>query len=418
MKTTLIPNRTVLLGETRTLTVENAELKYKSSATREGCRLEVRGSERETFTEYHVTATVVGRGVVEGGGCAADDLIGQVAAEMAKRKIQPIQEKFYGRREVRADVLRHRTDAYRRYGLDAEVPVTWIEGMPLGGSDFVGLQIWGIAAHDGEKCVKTVENPATGRGRVWTGCGFEMLHLPGVRGTLPGGELPVGHAAQAQQMFMNVERGLKAHGMVYTDVARTWIYMSRLLEWYGELNRVRNAIYAPAGLGARDGVAFPASTGIQGRMGDEECLVDVLALKRHASASVVAEPVRCSPRQDQSFNYGSAFSRGMTFEIEGKKTVHLSGTASINTAGASTHIGDAECQSLETLMSTAAILEAQGGSLRSITSATLFCKDQASYEAWNRVTRLLQLPDFPKVCVLADVCRQDLLVEMESVAVI
>jgi enamine deaminase RidA (YjgF/YER057c/UK114 family) len=108
----------------------------------------------------------------------------------------------------------------------------------------------------------------------------------------------------------------------------------------------------------------------------------------------------------------------MTFKIERRKTVHVSGTASINTAGASTHSGDAECQSLETLMSIAAILEAQGGSLHSITSATLFCKDQAACEAWNRVTCLLQVPAFPKVCVQADVCRHDLLVEMEAVAVI
>ena len=414
----LPPFRSVSIGENRAITIENAELKFKSSTLLGGCRVEVRGSERASFTEYHVTGTIEGNGAAEGGGCTADGLIGQIAAELAKRKIQPIQEKYYGRREVREDVLRHRKETYRRHGLDGEVPVTWIEGIPLEGSDFVGLQIWGVASHDGETCVRTVENPITGRGRVWKGRGFEMLHLPAVRGTQADGKLPAGHAAQAQQMFTNVELGLKAHGLAYTDVARTWIYVSRLLEWYGDLNRVRNAIYVPAGLGARDGVAFPASTGIQGRMADEECLVDVLALKRSASATVVAEPIRCSPRQDQSFNYGSAFSRGMTFDIEGKKTVHISGTASINTAGASTHIGDAECQSLETLMSIAAILEAQGGSLRNITSATIFCKDKAAWEAWTRVTRLLQVPDFPKIFVLADVCRDDLLVEMESVSVI
>ncbi len=410
--------RSVSLGETREITVENAELNYKSSSTRWGCRVEVRGAERETFTEYHVTATVGSGAVLEGGGCVADDLIGRAAAEMAKRKIQPIQEKFYGRRSVRADVLRHRQESYRKYGLDADVPVTWIEGLPLEGDDFVGLQVWGVAPHNGETCVRTVENATTGFGRLWSGRGFEMLHLPAVRGTLSDGTLPVGHSAQAQQMFTNVATGLRAHGLAYTDVARTWIYVSRLLEWYGELNRVRNAIYAPAGLGVKGGPAFPASTGIQGRMGSEECVVDVLALKRSVNATVMAEPIRCSPRQDQSFNYGSAFSRGMIFNIEGKKTVHISGTASINPAGASTHLGDAESQSLETLMSIAAILEAQGGSLRNITSATLFCKDQAAWEAWQRVTRLLQVPDFPKVCVLADVCRDDLLVEMESVAVI
>ena len=70
------------------------------------------------------------------------------------------------------------------------------------------------------------------------------------------------------------------------------------------------------------------------------------------------------------------------------------------------------------MMSIAAILEQQGGSLRNITSATLFCKDQAAWEAWQRVSKLLQLPSFPKICVIADVCRHDLLVEMEAVAVI
>ena len=410
--------RTLPRGEIPSITIGSERINYETSITRGSCHLEVRGSRRETFTEFHLTATVVVGGVVESGGCAADDLMGQVAAELVKRRIQPIQEKFYGRREVRAGVLKHRKDAYLKHGLDADVPVTWLEGIPLDGSDFVGLQIWGIASHGGEICVRTVENPVTGRGRAWTGRGFEMLHLPAVRGTLSNGKLPAGHTAQSELMFKNVELGLKAHGMAYTDVARTWIYVSRLLEWYGELNRVRNSIYAPAGLGARDGVAFPASTGIQCRSADEECLVDVLALKRDGSACVVAEPIRCSPRQDQSFNYGSAFSRGMIFDIEDKKTVHISGTASINTSGASTHIGDAECQSLETLMSIAAILEAQGGSLHNIASATLFCKDQAAYEAWNRVTRLLQIPDFPRICVLADVCRDDLLVEMESVAVI
>jgi enamine deaminase RidA (YjgF/YER057c/UK114 family) len=399
-------------------TFEPAELKFKSSASRKGCRIEVRESVRDSFTEYHVTATVEGGRRPEGEGCAADDLLGQVAALLAQRKIQPIQEKLYGRAAVRADVLRHRTSAFQRHGLDSAVPVTWIEGLPLEGGDFVGLQIWGIVPHDGETCVWTVDNPDTGYGRLWTGRGFRMLYLPAVRGTLNDGTLPAGHTAQAQRMFTNVGLGLQAHGMAYTDVVRTWIYVSRLLEWYGELNRVRNAIYVPAGLGAKDGVAFPASTGIQGRTADEECLVDVLALQSDGPVSAVATPIRCSPRQDQSFNYGSAFSRGMTFTIEGKKTVHISGTASINTAGASTHIGDAESQSLETLMSIAAILEAQGGSLHNITSATLFCKDVAAWEAWNRVTRLLQVPVFPKVCVLADVCRHDLLVEMESVAVI
>ena len=411
MNTMLPPKHPAAPAKSSAPAIESVELKYTTPAPRWGCRIDVKESERATFTEFHVTATVE-------GDSAVDDMLGQVAAVLARRKIQPIQEKLYGRSSARPDVLRRRENALRRAGLDPELPVTWIEGTPLAGGDFVGLQIWGVAPHDGEQCVWTVENPATGRGRVWSGRGFRMLHLPAVRGTRPDGTLPAGHTAQAEQMFTNVGLGLEAHGLAYTDVARTWIYVSRLLEWYGELNRVRTAHYARVGLGVKGGPAFPASTGIQGRMADEECLVDVLALRSDGPGDAEAAPIRCSPRQDQSFNYGSAFSRGMTFAIEGRKTVHISGTASINSAGASTHLGDAESQSFETLMSIAAILEAQGGSLHHVTSATLFCKNLAAWEAWNRVTRLLQVPAFPKVCVLADVCRHDLLVEMEAVAVI
>lgn len=146
--------------------------------------------------------------------------------------------------------------------------------------------------------------------------------------------------------------------------------------------------------------------------------MDVLALDSHGPHRAAARPIRRSPRQDSSFNYGSAFSRGMVIEIEGRRTVHVSGTASINAAGESVHVGDAEMQSVETLLCIAAILAEQGGGLANIASATLFCKDRAAWEAWQRVCRLLQAPAFPQVCVRADVCRPDLLVEMEAVAVI
>jgi enamine deaminase RidA (YjgF/YER057c/UK114 family) len=374
------------------------------------CRLEIRESERASFSDYFITATVQG---AMSSGAAADDLFSQVASALIRMGIQPFQEKLYGSSRVRADVLKRRDTIYRQRGLDRTMPVTWIQGTPLEDCDFVGLQLWGITPRDGEARVTTVENPVTGRGRLWTGRGFRMLHLPSISGQ-PG----MDHVVQATQMFTNMGLGLQAHGMKYTDVLRTWIYSARLLEWYGDLNRVRTEIYRKAGLGAEGGPAFPASTGIKGQSGEEECLMDVLALDADDRGAARATPICRSPRQDSSFNYGSSFSRGMALEIEGRRTVFISGTASINTAGESTHLGDAEFQSIETLMSVAAILEEQGGGLQNITSATVFCKNREAWEAWKRVTKLLGVPALPKICVLADVCRHDLLVEMEAVAVI
>lgn len=390
-------------------------MKSNTQETFGACRLEVRTSERESFTEYHITATIDGSMPT---ASAADRIFNDVAAVLAAHHVQPIQEKLYGYARVRDEVLRRREAAYRAHGIDRSIPATWIQGTPLEGCDFVGLQIWGIVNRNGEPCVTTVENPVTGRGRLWTGPGFRMLHLASVRGTLADGSLGAGHCAQAEAMFNNIGAGVEAHGFRYDQVVRTWIYVRRLLEWYGDLNRIRTAKYHAVGLGVPGGTAHPASTGIQCFSDDEECIVDALAFAPEAGHDAIATAIRNSPRQDSSFNYGSAFSRGMTLEIEGRRTVHVSGTASINTAGASTHVGDAECQSLETLMSIAAILEQQGGTLKDITSATLFCKTREAWDAWQRVTRLLQIPSFPKICVIADVCRDDLLVEMEAVAVI
>jgi enamine deaminase RidA (YjgF/YER057c/UK114 family) len=387
----------------------------KSNLTEESelCRLEIRASERASFTEYHLTVTIEGPADTAAAAAQAYRL---VASTLLERKIQPLQEKVYGRIGVRDQVLALRDVAYRHHGLDRTMPATWLQGLPLQGCDFVGLQIWGVTCSKGESCVETVETPAHGRGRLWRADGFRMLHLAAVTGTNPDGRLAADHCAQAERVFTNIGLGLEAHGFRYPQVARTWIYNGRLLDWYDDLNRIRTAHFRRVGIGGPAGAPFPASTGIQCRSGEEECIVDVLAVEPGRPGAILVEPIRSSPRQDQSFNYGSAFSRGMTLTVEGKRTIHISGTASINPAGASTHLGDAECQSLETLMSIAAILEQQGGSLSSITSATLFCKNQEAFEAWCRVSRLLQIPFFPKVAVLADVCRDNLLVEMEAVA--
>lgn len=415
-----IPQEDIAAMPSRFVQSPNAELsntarRCRGSAPEDLCQIEVCRTERDTFTEYHITGTV-------NGPCnsteAAQILIERLAEELAENGVQPIQEKFYGRSELRDDIMRQRADIYRSLELEVEVPVTWIQGIPLRGCDFVGLQVWGIAPIGGWKCVTTVDTEATGRGRLWTGRGFRMLHLPFVRGTRPDGSLPATDAQQAKLMFENANAALRTHRFNYGQVKRTWIYVRRLLDWYDDLNRVRTAFYRDEGLDMGGSLAYPASTGIQCCAADEEVMMDVLAFDTEGPAMASATPITTSSRQHQSFKYGSAFSRGMTFDIEGRKTIHISGTASINPAGDSIHIDDPEMQSLETLMCIAAILEERGGGLESITSATLFCKDQAAYEAWERVSRLLRVPPIPKVCVLADVCRHDLLVEMEVVATI
>lgn len=131
-----------------------------------------------------------------------------------------------------------------------------------------------------------------------------------------------------------------------------------------------------------------------------------------------AEPIITTPRQGPAFSYGSAFSRGMSLTLEDRKTVFISGTASIDSEGNTLYPGNTEMQCLETLVNIAALLEREGGRLHDIAMATLFCKSREVFTAYRNVMRWLQIPEIPTVYVQADVCRPDLLVEMEAVAFI
>ena len=73
---------------------------------------------------------------------------------------------------------------------------------------------------------------------------------------------------------------------------------------------------------------------------------------------------------------------------------------------------------LETLLALASLLEEQGASLRDVVQATLFCKDRETLAAYERLTRQLGIPPLPAIPVLADVCRPELMVEIEALALV
>lgn len=340
------------------------------------------------------------------------------ATQLARYGVQPISEKIYGRRSARDGILQQRRIAYQTAGLAVDLPFTFVEGAPFHSGDFTGLQIWGVMPHDPRRQLVETFSFAPGQnGRVFAFDGSRHYYFPALRGLAEDGSLPAERRAQAQRLFAGAVNALSSQGLNYRQVVRTWIYLARLLDWYGEFNAVRSECYHREGIGPEPpAVLYPASTGIQGRADNEECLMDMLALV--PAESVAQRVIEKSERQNQSARYKSSFSRGMAVTLGGRKTIYISGTASINSAGDSVHVGDAEMQAVETLLCLAAILKDEGGDLSHIALATCFCKTPEAYAAFRNVTALLGVPAFPLVPVHADVCRDDLLIEIEAMAVI
>lgn len=344
---------------------------------------------------------------------AARALCAEASELVAGLGIQPLQEKLYGRDELRSQVLAERASQLQERGLEV-TPATYLDGRPAAGGNLAGLQLWGVSPRqESRQQVETLSDTG-GPIRCWSGPDFRLLALSQLTGEDGGGSNGVDE--QAARMFTAARAQLRACGTDYPGVVRTWIYLKRILDWYGEFNRVRTAYYQQWLPAEAEGTrVLPASTGIQGHSGSEECLMELLAA---GGPGVKARPVLASARQASPLCYGVSFSRAMALEVDGLTALFVSGTASLDLQGRVLHRDLPEQQYVESMLGLASILESQGGSLEDVCSATLFCKNADVYRSCLEVSRLLQLPELPVVPVLADVCRPDLLVELEAVAIL
>ena len=372
--------------------------------------------DRNTFSECYLTLPASG---AMSSIAEARALYERMCEAILEHGILPVQEKVYGPQAERKNVLAVRETTFQQAGLDPQLPCTYVDGRPGGNDPVAGIQLWGVVpAKDGGVTVSSVPRPDGGIGRIVRGNGFEMLYLPSISGR-GSSDSENSETAQGRRMFSLADEAVQANGHSYTDVVRTWIYLRRILDWYDEFNRVRSDFHITRGLDGRmEGRPFPASTGIQGGSGREECLMDLLTLRAAPGANVQTHPILASRRQNDAFAYGSAFSRAMSLSIEDRQTIFVSGTASIDSDGRTVHADRSEEQLFETLLSIAAVLEPLGGSLNDIALGTLFHKDEKILASYRNVSQQLGVDDLPLVPVRADICRHDLVVEIEAVALV
>jgi enamine deaminase RidA (YjgF/YER057c/UK114 family) len=222
-------------------------------------------------------------------------------------------------------------------------------------------------------------------------------------------------------MFRSAERLLRGQGATYGDVARTWIYIEDILAWYGDFNRARNRCFTDFGLlgnGAErreaERIFLPASTGIEGRNpAGAAAVMDVFAVHSGKSGTVSSRSVS-GVRQRSPFRYGSAFSRAMVVDEPECRLVLVSGTASIDEAGASVHLGDTAAQIEQTLKVIQALVREEGAEWENLCEGTVFLKRPEDLPVFLETAKRMGLSDLPTVNVVADVCRDELLFELDA----
>ena len=165
-------------------------------------------------------------------------------------------------------------------------------------------------------------------------------------------------------------------------------------------------------------MTIPASTGIHGRNHHLSwCTLDLLATRPVGGVPLTIDRL-ANPKQNEAPDYGSAFSRGLAVTTGRTRYVVVSGTASIDDQGETIHVGDFVRQTEVTMDMVEALLVQGGAGLENVVQATAFIKRPEDVGTFQRIINELGLEDLPIVCTIADVCRDDLLFELDATAVL
>jgi enamine deaminase RidA (YjgF/YER057c/UK114 family) len=374
----------------------------------------IKRSERCGYISVHIT--VMPNTAIQ-SDAELRELFNEIAAYLSENRVTPLREKIFGPVENRESITAARGMAYEERGPgSSRLPFTLLEGRPCIGGSLAGVQITGIIQASSSVRVETIHLDGEPIGRLFESDDGRELHLAGIAAS-PAATASSNFSHQADQMYRTATDLMAQLSFSWNDVTRTWIYLPELLRDYQSLNTVRKEHYERAGLQGGDGSRFPASTGIQGRRrAGEEVFLDILAIQPHSEDKMVIKPLRSS-RQNEAQRYGVLFSRAKEIATRKGSTIYVSGTASINPAGESHYQNDPQGQISETLLNVAAILESGNCSLSEVTQGCLYCKDERTYATYRQMARLMGWNSLPLIPVYADVCRPELLVEVEVMAV-
>jgi len=314
------------------------------------------------------------------------------------------------------DFEQARRDAYRKRGVTGTLlPATTYLGQPpcRPGQD-VELQAYALVpASVGAVRVETVpcDHEHVAAKSITVG---EARHLYVANVTAAGlnGKPAPAFRQQSDAIFEIAREIVRRQGASFADVLRTWIYLDDIDRDYDELNASRNAFFERAGVRR-----LPASTGIGGGSHPRGslCVVDAYALLNPEIARI---EVMQTPTLNEAPEYGSAFSRGMKMALGEQTYLFISGTASVDECGATAHVGELRPQIERMLRNVQELLQAQGATFADLAHAVTYLKSAGYADRYRQICAEWGVEEVPHTIVEANVCRPELLTEMEAVAVI
>jgi enamine deaminase RidA (YjgF/YER057c/UK114 family) len=339
---------------------------------------------------------------------------GQITQALEENNLEIVQERIFGSLEAWPVVRAVRERVCQSRGLNPEGPLTYVQGRPPWGEGLSGVIIRAVARG---APIWTIEHGGRPVGRGWQRHGHTYLILQNLQGLDPGAGRGTPPILQARLLLERAAAILEQQGSTYQDTVRTWFYLQDILAWYRDFNKVRTAAYEKFGLlpGAKSSsFLLPASTGISGEVPTGAMAVmDLLAvIGPEGSRSAVRQ--LSNPGQQDPSQYGSAFSRGILIRQPDVSRIQVSGTAAIDPRGDSLYPHDLRAQIDCTWEKIANLIGQEGASLAAVSAACIFLKRPEYLQTYQERATAWGLQDLPAVVMVADICRQELLFEMDA----
>jgi len=319
-------------------------------------------------------------------------------------------------------------EALLREYYGSEAPVTSVVFQAPCGGAALALEAWAI----GGPSVRKTHH----------GANTIALDYDGVRWVYCSGIKPAngqGVYAETLDCLRQTQELLQTAGSDFQHVVRTWFYLGGITaqeahaQRYMELNRARSDFYhqIPFGCALLDSNSprglYPASTGI-GTFG-RGLVVGCVALQTDRK-DVFLLPLE-NPQQTPAYAYhpkyspkSPKFSRAMALLLGNYATTWISGTASI-VDSESKYPGDVERQTEQTIDNIERLIAHEnfamhgvpgaGATLKDLAKVRVYLKRPEDFEKCRAVCQK-RFGALPIIYAVADVCRPELLVEIEGVA--
>ena len=143
------------------------------------------------------------------------------------------------------------------------------------------------------------------------------------------------------------------------------------------------------------------------------------------ATSITKKPISAPEMLNEAYHYArpSSFSRGLRLDLGGLAILLISGTASVGPNGETVHVGDFRAQTRRTFQNVASLLAVEGATWKDVVRTTCYLRDiERDYALFNetrtqffREQGLNPLP--ASTGIQAILCRPELLIEMEAIAI-